>query len=141
MRKKNILPAPLLPAALTLAAALAVAVLVNGCAPPKVRVPQPPPAEQAEQVGQKATGGLISEGQRLLASGAVSRAGSTYERAIRIEPRNPQAWYGLAQVRFAQRRYQQTIELCRKTLTHLPTAHPLRRECTALMAAAEGKNQ
>lgn len=144
---KRLLPFPFL-----ITAALAAALLVNGCAPPRVQVPPaqtpsaqtpavqtpaapPPPAQQS------AADGLIKEGERLLASGAVERAGATLERAIRIAPRDPAAWYGLARVRFAQHRYDQAVELCRKALT-LPTADPsLRRQCHELTTAAKAKRQ
>lgn len=114
-----------------------MAFLVNGCAPKRVQQPPPvvPPAQQS------AAAGLINEGQQLLANGAVERAGATLERAIRIAPRDPAAWYGLARVRFTQHRYGQTIELCRKALT-LPTTDPwMRRQCNELTATAKAKQQ
>ena len=124
-----------LPPALMISAAL-LTLLVNGCAPFRMQPPSSPAPAQ-----RSATSGLISEGRELLANGDVERAGATFERALRIESRNPESWYGLAQVRFAQHRYGQTIGLCRKALT-LPTVdQTVHSSCTALISAAESKGR
>ncbi len=46
--------------------------------------------------------------------GKQEAAGSSLERALRIEPRNPWLWNELAQVRLAQGQYAQAISLAQK---------------------------
>ena len=36
------------------------------------------------------------------------------ERALRIEPRNPHYWHGLAQVKYHQGKYRETVQFCLK---------------------------
>ncbi len=57
---------------------------------------------------------LLDQAQTDNDSGRREAAGSSLERALRIEPRNPWVWLELAQLRLAQGQYAQAITLARK---------------------------
>ena len=58
---------------------------------------------------------LLDQAQTDNASGRREAAGSSLERALRIEPRNPWLWLELAQLRLAQGQYAQAITLAGKS--------------------------
>jgi hypothetical protein len=60
-----------------------------------------PPAP--ERASPAAT--LLTQVDAAVAEGQLDRAAALAERAIRIAPRDPQAWFALANVQFRQRRY------------------------------------
>ena len=49
------------------------------------------------------------------ADGDTDQAAATLERALRIEPRNPQLWSQLAAVRLDQQRWSQAEQLAQKS--------------------------
>jgi predicted Zn-dependent protease len=57
---------------------------------------------------------LLDQAQTDNDSGHREAAGSSLERALRIEPRNPWLWLELAQLRLAQGQYAQAITLAGK---------------------------
>jgi len=63
----------------------------------------------------KAVIALLDRAQIDNESGQREAAGSSLERALRIEPRNPWLWLELAQVRLAQGQYAQAITLAGKS--------------------------
>jgi tetratricopeptide (TPR) repeat protein len=72
-----------------------------------------------------------AEKQRL--SGDYMRAAATLERAIRISPRDPELYYQLAQVRYLQRNYHQTEQLCRKAISLASGDKKLLERCRLLL--------
>src|ERR1700675_3920195 len=94
-----------------------LAVLVAGCAvlggcaavlqpgPAPEPLPVPVPAIPPENA---AIAGLVDLARADAASGRLSNAAASLERALRIEPRNPRLWQSLARVRLQQGEYAQT---------------------------------
>ncbi len=78
--------------------------LLTGCT-----VYAPSPSENSAVVS------LIEEAEQLSNIGQFDNAGISLERAIRIEPRNPQLWHKLAQIRISQQLYSQAENLARKS--------------------------
>ncbi len=112
-----------------LGAAITAGATLFGCA----RHPVQPPA----QVGaDQAAGALIEEGRHLLAAGQAAQAEAALERAIRIQPRNPEPWYAMAQAKLAQGQSQQAVQFSLKAIALLTPSHPLQGPCWEL--AAEG---
>ena len=63
----------------------------------------------------KAVVALLDQAQTDNGAGHREAAGSSLERALRIEPRNPWLWHQLAQLRLDQGQYEQAITLARKS--------------------------
>jgi cytochrome c-type biogenesis protein CcmH/NrfG len=57
---------------------------------------------------------LMSDADKAQASGQLDNAAATLERAIRMQPRNPELWHRLATVRMAQRQPRLALDLARK---------------------------
>ena len=107
------------------------AMLVNGCTVKRpVSIPSPdypdsrplpgePPTIEPEPRVYTPTFGpaesLYHSAKKSLASGDTKKAELTMERALRIEPRNSHYWYTMAQIKYNQRQYGQTIQLCLKS--------------------------
>lgn len=47
--------------------------------------------------------------------GNYGQAEMMLERAIKIEPRNAHYWYTMAEVKYSQGQYSQTVHLCSKS--------------------------
>jgi len=60
-------------------------------------------------------GALYGSARKELAEGNYRQAEMTLERALRIEPRNAHYWYAMAQVKYQQKQYAQTVHLCSKS--------------------------
>ncbi|QXP84259.1 tetratricopeptide repeat protein [Methylococcus sp. ANG] len=61
-----------------------------------------------------AVAALMSDADKAQASGQLDNAAATLERAIRMQPRNPELWYRLATVRMAQQQPRLALDLARK---------------------------
>ena len=96
----------------------AVAIL-NGCAAPRKTAPPisgpdtPPPALEYKPLTGPAAA-LFHEAETAQQAGRLAEAEMLLERALRIEPRNPHYWHGLAQVKYRQGKYRETVQLCLK---------------------------
>ena len=92
--------------------------ILNGCAtvrqptPAPVVPPSPPPADYKPVTGPATN--LYIEAESALQAGRPADAEIPLERAIRIEPRNAHYWYTLAQVKYRQGKYRETVQLCLK---------------------------
>lgn len=95
-----------------------------------------PSSTEMKTGSEKAATSLIDEGDMLLAAGRIESAEAFFERAIRIEPREPEPWYAMAKAKLMQGQNQQAIQFCLKTMALLSKPHPLRRQCWKLMAEA-----
>ncbi|OQX16116.1 MAG: hypothetical protein BWK76_11945 [Desulfobulbaceae bacterium A2] len=141
--------------------ALTVLLLVQGCAvrPPSESPGTPPrplptpPVEQAEppvaapvppagresvpgaQEG-KAAGTLLAGARQNMQAGRYSQAEMALERALRLEPRNARLWHEMAQVKFAQRDYRQSVQFCLKSNSLAGRDHELIRHNWQLMEKA-----
>jgi hypothetical protein len=60
-------------------------------------------------------GSLYRQATASISAGDYDKAELTLERALRIEPRNGHYWYAMAQVKYQQQQYSQTIHLCLKS--------------------------
>jgi hypothetical protein len=60
-------------------------------------------------------GSLYRQATTAVSSGDYTKAELALERALRIEPRNGHYWYTMAQVKYEQKQYSQTIHLCLKS--------------------------
>jgi tetratricopeptide (TPR) repeat protein len=56
----------------------------------------------------------VLEADYLLRAGQLDAASKVYEEAIRRDPTNPNAYFGLAEVRYRQKRFDEAIELRRQ---------------------------
>src|SRR5437879_12285621 len=84
-----------------------LAVVIGGCAtvyaPPPGTAPAPTPApESAAHTETIAIASLLDGARADTAAGRLANAAASLERALRIEPRNPRLWQGLARVRLKQ---------------------------------------
>jgi predicted Zn-dependent protease len=75
---------------------------------------QPRPVEPF-QSGNKAVIALVDRARFDTGAGKREAAGSSLERALRIEPRNAWLWHELAQLRVTQGQYAQAISLAQKS--------------------------
>jgi len=76
---------------------------------------------------------LLGSAEKQRLSGDYMRAAATLERAIRISPRDPELYYQLAQVRYMQRNYHQTEQLCRKAISLAAGDKRLLERCRLLL--------
>ena len=101
--------------------ALAVALLLSGCTgllPGFTPKPSQNPGVLA----------LVDQANQQIAAGQLPAAGTSLERALRIEPRNPALWQKLAQVRLAQGEYRRAENLAAKANALAPGRGRLRAE-------------
>jgi len=93
-------------------------VILNGCAAPRKTEPpsspliSPPPLEYKPVTGPAAA--LYQDADIALQSGRLAEAEMLLERALRIEPRNPYYWHSMAQVKYRQGKYRDTVQFCLK---------------------------
>ncbi len=100
--------------------------LINGCglkspAPPvpypgPASIPQPLPSAPAPYSPKPGpASALYRQAETSLTAGRYQQAELELERALRIEPRNPDYWYAMARVKYKQNRYQQAVQFCLKS--------------------------
>ena len=106
---------------------------LGGCPRPGalVRPVAPPPLSRLPAVQALAESALAA-GRR----GDWATAAALYERALRLEPRNPRLWHGLARVRYAQEEYRQVLSLAAKSNLLAGGDHRLRAANWRLMGDA-----
>ncbi len=110
----------------TLQALLLFSLLLHGCAvqrpappvpyPQPASIPQPlksAPAAYSPRLGPASA--LYGQAESSLAAGRYHQAELELERALRIEPRNPDYWYAMARVKYKQNLYQQVVQFCLKS--------------------------
>ena len=130
-----------------LQALLLSSLLLNGCTlqspPPSVPYPGtariPPPVQReaapyAPKLGPASA--LYGQAETSLAAGRYHQAELELERALRIEPRNPDYWYAMARVKYKQNLYQQAVQFCLKSKSLAGGNSELIRLNDALIAAA-----
>ncbi|MBI3777956.1 MAG: tetratricopeptide repeat protein [Gammaproteobacteria bacterium] len=87
-----------------------VAVSIAGCAGLTTREPESLPVSD-----NSAVTALVSTARTELANGKLDAAAGSFERALRIEPRNPVLWQELAKLRLQQGQYQQAEGLAARS--------------------------
>lgn len=94
-------------------------IVLNGCATPPRRITPPPepgitsPAPEYKPVAGPAAA-LFNDSEKALQAGRLAEAEMFLERALRIEPRNPHYWHAMAQVKYRQGQYRETVQFCLK---------------------------
>jgi tetratricopeptide (TPR) repeat protein len=82
-------------------------------------VPNSAPISSRESVPApqegKAAGALLASARQQVRAGDFSQAEIILERALRVEPRNARLWHEMAQVKYAQQDYSQTVQFCIKS--------------------------
>ncbi len=79
---------------------------------------------------------LAADAHRAQQQGRHEQAAQYLERALRIEPNDPELWHRLAHVRYAQSRYQQAVHLAAKSNALAGDKHDLRRRNWQMIADA-----
>lgn len=79
---------------------------------------------------------LLDAADRQTQAGQLSAAAASLERALRIEPRNPETWYQLAVIRLRQNHLDQAEQLARKAEALAGGDHVARARSWRLIAAA-----
>ncbi len=77
---------------------------------------------------------LLAQVDEAIAAGQPDRAAALAERALRIAPRDPQAWYKLASVQFQQQRYADAEGSAQRALSFAVGNESLQRTINALLA-------
>jgi predicted Zn-dependent protease len=82
---------------------------------------------------------LLQEADTSSASGSLDNAASALERAIRIQPRNPQLWHKLAEIRLKQYQPGLAEDLAKKSNVLAQNDKTLTRQNWAIIAEARRK--
>ena len=102
---------------------------------PETSVPiQPSPSVQSGPARS-----LYAKANEALESGHPDQAEMLIERALRIEPRNAQYWHLLAQSKYAQGDFGQTVQFCRKSESLAGNNNKLRQANKNLLQQAYSK--
>lgn len=108
----------------------ALTILLNGCGtkrvipppypeypvqptPTPIPVAKPPIGEYLPTLGPAKS--LYQSARKSLANGEIQKAELTMERALRIEPRNGHYWYTMAEIKYQQQQFDQTVQFCLKS--------------------------
>lgn len=99
--------------------------------PPDFEAPEPaqPAPQQSAPVAA-----LMTQVDEAVAAGQLDRAAALAERAIRIAPRDAQAWHTLANVQFLQRRYADAEGSAQRALSFADRNQALIRTINTLLA-------
>jgi tetratricopeptide (TPR) repeat protein len=118
---------------------LAALALLTACT--SLRPPGPAAPVETREVPRSAPAGTPVErpvvGPPLppaIAAGQLDRAAALAERALRIAPRDAQAWYKLASVQFAQKRYADAEGSAQRALSFASGNRQLTQTINALLA-------
>lgn len=90
----------------------------------------PPPPDRSSPAGT-----LLAQVDAAVGAGQLDRAAALAERALRIAPRDPQVWYKLASVQFAQRRYADAEGSAQRALSFANGNRQMTEAINALLAA------
>jgi Tfp pilus assembly protein PilF len=115
------------------------AILLASCAAPEQKpesTPEAPPVVTAPPAQREsvAVAGLMDSARASAASGDLSAAAASLERALRIEPRNPRLWHELARVRLKQGQHAQAESVAARSNSWAGEDKALRAENWRLIA-------
>ena len=99
---------------------------------PAIRAEPMPGSPKASPV----VAGLMASAEDQQRDGQLDGAANLLERALRIEPRNAQLWSRLADIRYAQQNWQQSVQMAVKSNTLADSDSALRRRNWYLMVNA-----
>ena len=88
--------------------------------------------------GNRAVVALAGQAAVLREAGDYARASARLERALRIEPRNPHLWHGLAQIKLDSGHFEEVETLARKSAS-LTSEPGLKRSNWLLVADARSR--
>jgi len=117
--------------------------LLAGCATPpsppsepRPEQPEPPLVSPAPPAPKEniAVAGLMETARADAASGNLTGAAASIERALRIEPRNPRLWHELARVRLKQGQFAQAENVAARSNSWTGEDRALRAENWRLIA-------
>ena len=94
--------------------AIALSVVLGGCASPPEQASWP---GWPEQSNRKAVASLVDQARTEASAGRLGNAAASMERAIRLEPKNARLWQELARLRLNQRDYVQAEHVAMKANT------------------------
>jgi tetratricopeptide (TPR) repeat protein len=97
--------------------------------------PPPTPSEYKPVTGPAA--GLYAEAEKALQAGRYAASEMLLERALRIEPQNPHYWYTMAQVKYRQGLYRETVQFCLKAESLAGKQSPLAPRNRELLQQAQ----
>lgn len=80
---------------------------------------------------------MYASAKEAINNGNYQQAEMALERALKIEPRNAHYWYTMAQTKFEQKQYAQTVHLCSKSKSLAGKNTQLLRLNDELQAKAE----
>jgi len=83
---------------------------------------------------------LYNQGEQHLRQGQLDKAEMFLERALRIEPRNPDYWHTMAEIRFQQGKKQEAIQCCLKSNSLAAGSRPLINRNNALISRAQAED-
>lgn len=109
-------------------------------APPVAAAPPAPsapsaPADTGPERGNAAVVALLDSANGYVRNNELDKAAAALERAQRLEPRNPNILYDLAQVRAHQSQYAQSEALAQKSIGLATGNKPLQAKAWRLIAA------
>lgn len=98
--------------------------------------PNAPPVLRPASKETTAIASLMDSARADTASGRLTNAAATLERALRIEPRNPRLWQELARVRLQQTQFTQAENIAARSNSFAGSDNALRAENWRLIAQA-----
>ncbi len=109
--------------------------LVGQPLPAAPAAPAAPAEPEAERGGNNAVVALIDSANTYVRNNELDKAAASLERAQRLEPRNPNILYDLAQVRAHQAQYGQSEALAQKSIALAGGNKALQAKAWRLIAA------
>lgn len=100
---------------------------------------QPPPTEARADTRPAAVRQLLQEAEAARQAADFVRARAVLERGVKVAPREPELWYRLAEVAFAERDWEQCQSLAQRASSLAREAPDLRVRAQALEQAAQAK--
>ena len=113
--------------------------------PPRDEVRSPPavlppgPNEGRARTESSAVAALVESARAAEEAHAYARAVSALERALKVEPRNPDLWHHLAAVRFRQGRHDEAEALARRSMSFARGDADLESRNWRIIAAARAE--
>jgi Tfp pilus assembly protein PilF len=118
-----------------------LAAVLAGCAAPPPSEPQPeePPPVVVQPKESIAIACLMETARADAASGNLTAAAASLERALRIEPRNPRLWHELARMRLRQGQFAQAESMAARSNSWAGSDSALRAANESLIAEARAR--
>jgi tetratricopeptide (TPR) repeat protein len=109
--------------------------------PPSLSRPEPPPerdvARRPQSDATAASSALLDQSRAQRAAGSLPAARATLERALRLDPNNPEVWIELGELELQTGNLTQATAMARKALTLTGRDARLEARAERLLRAAE----